>query len=99
MPKLLDVINRNVERGDVLAIRVPAYEALFKDKVSATFDNPFHHGYASIMAQLSMGASHVGKVDFVFDRMTDTEFLELRDTWARMKKVPPIKTLKKLIEW
>ena len=101
MPKLLEVINRNVERGDLLAIHVPAYEALFRGKVGATYDNPFHQGYVSILAlclaELSKDASHAGKVDFVFDMMDETEFLELRGTWARMKRNPPSKAVKKLI--
>lgn len=87
---LIEVVNNFVERGDLLLIDVDAYKAIFPGKIGVSFDNPFHQGYVSIFQQCAVGLPDPsGKVDFVFDEMTDTEWLELLHAYRTFKNICP----------
>jgi uncharacterized protein DUF3800 len=92
---LIDIINCFVERADLLVIHVEQYKAFFRGKLGATFDNPFHHGYVTIFQQcaLELPDSH-GKVDFVFDELDDTEYLELLNSYRTFKEICPDSAVK-----
>ncbi len=87
---LIAVINRFAERGDVLAIHVGQYKRFFGGRIGVTYDNPFQTGYVSMFQQCAfMLPDPNGKVDFIFDYMPDTEYLEVLAAYRTFKMVCP----------
>lgn len=87
---LVEVINVFIERGDLLLVEVEPYKALFSGKIGVTFDSPFLQGYVSIFQQCALELPDPnGKVDFVFDEMTDTEWLEVLGAYRSFKEICP----------
>jgi hypothetical protein len=93
---LIELINCFVERGDLLVIHVEQYKAFFRGKIGTTFDNPFHQGYIHIFQQCAVELPDPnGKVDFVFDQLGDTEYLELLSAYRTFKEICPNPAVKK----
>jgi len=87
---LIGVINTHVLRGDLVVIHAEQYKAIFSKKIGVTRDTPEFQGYVTIIAQ---AASYVqtsgGKIEFVFDHMDDTHFLEVVEAHRKFKEVCP----------
>lgn len=87
---LIPVINSFVERADLMVIDVPSYKSFFQGKMGITYDNPFMHGYMGTMQQISLELPDpASKVEFIFDEMTDTEYLELLSAYRNFVKDCP----------
>jgi len=93
---LIEIINSLVARGDLGLIHVGQYKAFFRGKIGATFDNPFHQGYMHIITQCAIHLPDPnGKIDFVFDQIDDTQYLELLDAYRRFKEICPDPAVKR----
>jgi hypothetical protein len=87
---LIGVINAHVVRGDLVLIHAEQYKAIFAKKFGITRDTPEFQGYITIMAQVaSYMKTAEGKIEFVFDYMADTHFLEVTEAHRKFKEVCP----------
>lgn len=87
---LIGVINTHVLRGDLIVIHADQYKEIFFEKIGITRDTPEFQGYITIMAQVAyyMETSD-GKIEFVFDYMSDTHFLEVLEAHRKFKVICP----------
>jgi hypothetical protein len=94
---LIEVINGGlVERGDLILVHVAQYKAFFGEKMGATYDNPFYQGYVHVMQQSALHLPDPeGKIDFVFDMIDDTQYLELLKAHRRFKEICPNQDVKR----
>jgi hypothetical protein len=87
---LIEVINEHILRGDLVVIHVEQYNAIFAKKISVTRDTPEFQGYVWIMAQAaSYMQTSGGEIEFVFDYMDDTHFLEVLEAYRKFKEICP----------
>jgi hypothetical protein len=93
---LLSVVNTYVVRADLLIIHVEPYQRIFGGKLGATYDNPFLQGYISIFQQIAteLPPDPEARIDFIYDEMTDTEYLELLHAYRSFKEQCPDPTVK-----
>jgi hypothetical protein len=85
---LIEVINKFVERADLALIHTKAYRAFFKGKISPTHDNPFFAGYSQALMRAVNNVPDPGaRVDFVFDEIDDTHWLEVLDAHKLLKSL------------
>ena len=77
-------------RGDLIVIHADQYKEIFFEKIGITRDTPEFQGYITIMAQVAyyMETSD-GKIEFVFDYMSDTHFLEVLEAHRKFKVICP----------
>ena len=86
--ELTKVINKYVERGDLVVIHVDQYKAIFGRKIGITRDNPLFQGYIHMMAQCACFLPDTGaKIDLVFDYIDNTHYLEVLDVHRRFKQI------------
>jgi hypothetical protein len=87
---LIEVINAHVSRGDLVLIHAEQYKSIFAKKIGVTRDTPEFQGYITIMAQVaSYMKTSQGKIDFVFDYMDNTHFLEVIEAHREFRKICP----------
>jgi hypothetical protein len=87
---LIRLTNRCAERGDALAIHVDPYKDFFRGKIGVTYDSPFQAGYVCMFQQCALRLPDPdSKVDFVFDQMSDTEYLEVLTAYRAFKLICP----------
>ncbi len=89
---LIEVINDKELnlRGDLQLIYTEPYKAHFRGRMTATYDQPFHMAYVTIFQQVALNLSDPdGVIDWVFDEMDDTQYLELLDSYRNFKRVFP----------
>jgi|SRR6185437_8749051 len=72
--------------ADLALIHTDAYRAFFKGKISPTHDNPFFAGYSQAMMR-AVNNLHdpSSRIDFVFDEIDDTDWLEVLDAHKLLK--------------
>ncbi len=96
LPRLIQCLNRYVTFGTCTLVHVDKYIEYFRNMVSISFDSAFHHAYmhTAIAAAQYAAANHPGTViDYVFDEIGDTEFLELRTGLRLFKKHSPTRDI------
>lgn len=82
----IEVINRHVTRADAMIVDVAEYEIYFKSLMGVTHDNPFHFGYMHIVQQCVVGLTQPdSQINFIFDEMNDTQYLELLAAFRSFK--------------
>jgi hypothetical protein len=87
---LISVINAHVLRGDLVITHAEQYKAIFAKKLGVTRDTPEFQGYITTMAQVAYYMKDsAGKIEFVFDYMDDTHFLEVTEAHRRFKEICP----------
>jgi len=87
---LISVINTHVLRGDLVLIHAEQYKAIFAKRIGITRDTPEFQGYITMMAQVaSYMKTAEGKIEFIFDYMDDTHFLEVAEAHRKFKEVCP----------
>lgn len=86
----ISVINRHVARAEGMIVDVAEYEIHFRNLMGATYDNPIHFGYMHTVQQCVVGLSDPeSKINFIFDEMDDTQYLELLGAFRRFKATCP----------
>jgi len=92
---LIGVINTHVLRGDLVVIHAEQYKSIFSQKIGITRDTPEFQGYIWIIAQAASYMQTAGeKIDFVFDYMDDTHFLEVLAAHQKFKEICPFPTVR-----
>jgi Protein of unknown function (DUF3800) len=87
---LIGVINAYVLRGDLVVIHAEQYKAIFAKKIGITRDTPEFQGYITIMAQVASYMKTVEeKIEFIFDYIDDTHFLEVLEAHRKFKEICP----------
>jgi hypothetical protein len=87
---LIEIINAHVLRGDLVITHSEQYKAIFANKIGITRDTPEFQGYITIMAQVtSFMKTADGKIEFIFDYMDDTHFLEVTAAHRKFKEICP----------
>ena len=92
----IGVINSFVERADVAIYEDDNYRANFAGLIGATFDQPYHAAYIHIIQQCALELPDPsGKIDFIFDDMDDTQYLELVHAYRAFKEICPVEEVKR----
>src|ERR1700720_4252015 len=88
--RLIPIINKYVERGDLIVVMTAVYEALYRRIFSRTLDSPYHFAYVSVFQQTAFHLPDPeGKVDFVFDEMDRKQYLELVHAFESFRESCP----------
>jgi hypothetical protein len=86
--RLIAIINNYTELAVMALLNTKVYRETFKEKISITMDVPQFHVHISIIRRTigwHYDTGRMGKIDFYFDEMSDTELFEVRAVWQRMK--------------
>ena len=82
----IEIINDVQPRGTLQLIHTSAYQEFYQGKMNATHDSPFQMGYVAAFQTLANWYVDPDDViDWVFDEMDDTQYLEILASYRRFK--------------
>jgi hypothetical protein len=83
----IEIINNIEPLGALQLIHTNDFRELYGGKVSATYNNPCHMGYIAAIQQCATWQLAPGSViDWVFDQIDDTAYLEILASYRHFKK-------------
>jgi hypothetical protein len=88
---LIDIINRYAKLGFITVVENDAYQEAFDKAISRTMDAPYWHAHVQFIQAILVQhyrSGWKGRVDFIFDEMSDTELNEVRSMWTLMSRAP-----------
>jgi hypothetical protein len=86
--ELWGILNKYATRGDLAVVHNSTYRSIFDGTLGKTHDNPLHFGYMNtlLMSTKEIAESEApGPIDFIFDDMDDTQYLEIIQAFRQLK--------------
>jgi hypothetical protein len=81
---LTEVINQHVEYGISVSVRLDHYCSIVGEVISRSYDTPYLFASTQAIVAVVNAERHLlrnNPINFVFDDMNKTEFLEILESW------------------
>lgn len=86
----IEIINDVAPLGALQLIHTSAFQEFYQGKMNPTYDSPFQMGYVLALQQLALWRLAPDDViDWVFDDMDDTQYLEILESYRHFKATCP----------
>jgi hypothetical protein len=96
---LIKIVNQHAEFFVFCEINKRDWADILAKQIAKTLDNPFYHGYCTIMNDVFWHLywhCTLDKVDFIFDKENETIFREILDWWLIMHEGAPAKIRRRM---
>jgi len=90
--RLIEIINKNVTCGAAFVVQTKPFQNALSKVATKTLDIPAFHAHAQFIWTMMRKHSDLGiegKIDFIFDKIDETELMEIRRMWELWKEQGP----------